>query len=380
MAERMLSSKIFRIFHIFIFVVLVWVFVSPAPGQAAGKTEIDWYGFFKMDMAYDSAVSSHGNFAMWVKDHTADDGPAITSLTARQTRIGFNAAREEMKGKLEFDFYGGPSAENKNFLQLRKAYVDLPLGPVALRAGQDSDLISPLVPSTVNYTVCWGVGNIGYRRPQLRIYRQAGGLYWGAALARNISPDLNGDGIVDGDAGTPVVQGRVAYSLQPGDVKITVGGSGHYGIMDSPGAGEEDYDTWSANGEVKVVVNPRLMVLGEFYTGSNMATYFGSILNADTADGLASLGGWANLQYKASNLLALSLGAALDSVDEDDLADVGARSGNKVIFVNAQYSLGSGIKAGIEVSHWTTEFPNAPAGMEGEPTNLRLQFSVTGSL
>jgi hypothetical protein len=357
----------------------VSMLVSPAPGGAAADTSIDWYGYFKLDMAYDSARSSHGNFAMWTRDHAADEATAITSLTARQTRLGINVAREQMKGKLEFDFYGAPSAENKSFIQLRKAYVDLPLGAFTLRAGQDSDLMSPLVPSTINYTVCWGVGNIGYRRPQVRVYKQSGSVYLGVALARNISPDLNGDGIVDGDAGTPVVQGRVAYGMQSGDMKITVGGSGHYGIMDSPGAAEEDYNSWSANGDVKVVVNSQLTVLGEVYTGSNMATYFGSILNADTAAGLASLGGWANLQYRASDLVALSLGGALDSVDEDDLTDAGARSRNMVVYGNAQYDLGSGVKTGIEVSHWTTKFPNAPAGNEGEPTSLRLQFSVTGS-
>ncbi|MBT4501235.1 MAG: hypothetical protein HOC74_26125 [Gemmatimonadetes bacterium] len=372
----MLSTEKGRIVVAFLMACML---VLPASGRAAEGTAIDWYGFFKLDMAYDSARSSHGNFAMWTRNYPVDDATAITSITARQTRIGFDVAREEMKGKLEFDFYGGPSAENKNFLQLRKAYVDLPLGAVSLRAGQDSDLISPLVPATVNYTVCWGVGNIGYRRPQLRIYQQSGGLYWGLALARNISPDLNGDGIVDGNAGTPIAQGRVAYSLQSGDMKITVGGSGHYGIMDSPGAAEEDYNSWSANGEIKVVVNPKLTVLGEFYTGSNMATYFGSILNADSADGLASSGGWANVQYKASDLLALSLGGSLDSVDEDDLAGEGARSSNLVIFGNAQYHLGSGVKTGIELSHWTTEFPHAPAGMESKPTSLRLQFSVLGS-
>jgi hypothetical protein len=34
----------------------------------------------------------------------------------------------------------------------------------------------------------------------------------------------------------------------------------------------------------------------------------------------------------------------------------------------------------VEASYWTTRYPNADAGMEEKPSNLRLQFSVTGSL
>ncbi|MBU0595221.1 hypothetical protein KJ567_00865, partial [Candidatus Bipolaricaulota bacterium] len=106
----------------------------------AAETQLSWYGYYKLDIAYDSAVSSHGNFAMWVKDHAQDDATATTSITARQTRVGFKMKREDVSGNLEFDFYGSPSAENKPFIQMRKAYVDLPVGPVSLRAGQDSDL------------------------------------------------------------------------------------------------------------------------------------------------------------------------------------------------------------------------------------------------
>lgn len=358
------------------------ILAAPASLLAAGgDTEVTWYGFFKGDLAFDSAASSHGNFAMWVKAHAAGTAEATHNLTANQTRIGFNMKREDVVGKFEFDFYGG-GAQNKSYLQLRKAYVDLPLGPVMLRAGQDSDVISPLVPSTVNYTVCWGAGNIGYRRPQLRVYDQSGGLSWAAALARSITPDLDGNGIVDGEnSALPVVQARLAYALTAGTAELTLGGSGHYGVMDTPAlAGKDGYDTWSVNGEAVIDLSSRLKVLGEFYTGSNLATYFGSILNADTVDGLTSLGGWANIQYKATDDLALSLGGSYDSVDVDDLTGAGARSANQVVFANAQKAIGSGVKAGLEVSYWTTEYPNAPAGTEGEPANLRVQFAITGTI
>ena len=345
--------------------------------SAAGETQISWYGYYKLDAIYETAESSHGNFAMWVKEHAAGDAEDVNHVTARQTRAGFDMKREDVTGKLEFDFYGG-GAENKNLLQLRKAYVDLPLGGMRLRAGQDADVISPLVPATINYTVAWGQGNIGYRRPQLRLYHSGDGpLSWAAALARNITPDLDGNGIDDGSDGLPAVQGRVGFKA--GD-DLALGLSGHWGRADVPAAGDDSYDSWSLNGDAVLQISSGVKLLGEVYAGSNLATYFGSILNTDRVDGLASLGGWVNLQLPAGGQ-QLSLGAALDTVDEDDLAGIaGARSSNVILFGNLQRVLASGVKGGLEVSWMTTKFPNAGAGRESEPTALRVQLAITGSI
>ena len=171
----------------------------------------------------------------------------------------------------------------------------------------------------------------------------------------------------------------MAYRLRPGKARLTLGASGHYGRMQLRDGPEGDYNTWSANVEANLVVNSRVKLLGEAYVGSNLATYFGSILNQDTVDGLASQGGWANLQYRASDLLSLSLGGSVDRVDEADVLGAdGARSGNQVLFGNAQYELGPGVKAGIELSYWVTEYPNALAGLAREPSDLRLQLAIQG--
>ena len=67
------------------------------------------------------------------------------------------------------DFYGdGTVHENKAEPLLRHAYVELTKGNYDIIAGQTNDLISPLAPNTLNYTVGWDAGNIGYRRPQVR--------------------------------------------------------------------------------------------------------------------------------------------------------------------------------------------------------------------
>lgn len=60
------------------------------------------------------------------------------------------------------------------------------------------------------------------------------------------------------------------------------------------------------------------------------------------------------------------------------LASLSARSGNRVVFGNAQYELGPGVKAGVELSCWVTEYPNALAGFERKPSDLRLQMAIQG--
>ena len=73
-------------------------------------------------------------------------------------------------GKLDL-FYGAGGAENKAEIMMRHAFfkLDWPQERFSIIAGQTSDVISPLLPDTINYSVAWWSGNIGYRRPQIRI-------------------------------------------------------------------------------------------------------------------------------------------------------------------------------------------------------------------
>ena len=61
--------------------------------------------------------------------------------------------------------------ENQATIQIRHAYAEVYNDNFRLLAGQTSDLISPLVTHTVNYSVGWAGGNIGFRRMQVRYER-----------------------------------------------------------------------------------------------------------------------------------------------------------------------------------------------------------------
>lgn len=96
--------------------------------------------------------------------------------------------------------------------------------------------------------------------------------------------------------------------------------------------------------------------------------------------GSSGLRGLAALALVCHALLAPAPLLAADSVDEEDLTPEGARSANRAIFGNLQYEIGPAVTAGVELSHWTSRYPNAAPGTEKEPGDLRLQVSIQGSL
>ena len=154
------------------------------------KLTIKPYGYFKLDMAYDQARTNNGNYVFWVE--SSEDKDSEINLTARQTRLGVNFIYDELNnrtvsGRFEIDFYGG-GAENKNMIMMRHGYLKVDFGKYYILAGQTSDVLSPLVPNTVNYTVLWNCGNIGYRRPQIQLGNSVkNGVEIIGALSRNIA-------------------------------------------------------------------------------------------------------------------------------------------------------------------------------------------------
>ena len=141
-------------------------------------------------------------------------------------------------GLIEVDFYGGGD-ENKNLPMMRHAYMNLdwPEEQFSVLAGQTFDVISPLWMPTLNYTVGWWQGNIGYRRPQLRLTK-------GFELAKDVEFKLEAAATRDigransftasysdtgQDSSIPGLQGRASLTFPGFNSKpTTIGVSGHW--------------------------------------------------------------------------------------------------------------------------------------------------------
>jgi hypothetical protein len=361
--------------------------------------DVELYGFFKFDAAFDTGRTNAGNYAKWVENDSSNSNDDQLNMTANQTRFGLNFKGPQddnlkTSGKVEIDFYGG-EAENKSHIMMRHAYMkfDWPNEKTSLLAGQTWDVMSPLNPGTLNYSVMWWSGNIGYRRPQIRLTKafdlsNGSELKFEGALARAIG--LSGGSTTDftpgdagEDAGIPILQGRVSSTVDLFENKpATVGLSGHWGREEydtNAGGGNDKFDTWSLNLDLTQPINDRLTIKGELFTGENLSAYLGGIgqgvRNTGTAatpnytNEIASKGGWVAASIGPCDKWNFNIGAGIDDPDDGDMGS-GSRTLNRSIFGNAIYSLNKNAKIGFELSHWHTEYKSS-----GNADSIRAQTS-----
>lgn len=370
-------------------VVALAVALAPTGVGAQERPELAWYGYLKLDASWDEALVNTGNFARWVISPDVFAPHQHFNMTARQTRLGFrvgtHAGTATLTGRWEADFYGG-GAENKNALQVRHAYVSAvwPSG-WELLAGQTSDVISPLNPSTLNYTVAWWAGNIGYRRPQLRATRRVaisaeGTLRFEGAISRTIGDDFvtvePGDS--GADSAVPTLQGLVGLELPMGGGPLGVGFYGHVGdenLHRELGGEDVDLRTQSVGAYLALPLGSALALSGEVWSGSNMDDFLGGVaqgvrVRGTGANAIDTHGGWAELSWTATGHLALHAGASRDDPEAEDL-DEGARDLNEALWGTIAHDVGGGLRYGLEVSRWRTRY----VGML-EGTSWRVQSSV----
>jgi len=364
----------------------------PAPKQqtlpegqsfVVSSLPITIYGYIKADLAYDtSAKTNNGEYARWVDPGSDGDGQFI--VTARQTRLGMKIAGPTVSGAktsgcIEIDFYGG-GASNSAANRLRHAYADLGWkeADFSLLAGQTSDVVSPLVMPTVNYTVAWWTGDIGFRRNQVRATK---GFAFGddtklllqAAATRSAGGE---------DRGAPGWQGRAALSF-PGiqSRKTTVGVSG----LTAPELnGAAHVDAAAVAADLTVPVLEGLTFTGEWFSGENLDSYVGGISQGLNHAGkeLGSWGFWTAASWKFATDWKANVGYAMEEMDDADLDGTGLPDGNGVIddfrkrnstlFGNISYSLNEATTIGFEVAQLNTEYQIQP-----DADSTRFQLAIT---
>ncbi len=344
-----------------------------------GFLETEWYGYVKLDVAYDDSRTAPGEYAKWAVPEPADDE---VTITLNQTRLGLKLkapGREtgpRAGGRVEVDFYGHVDDPDP---RIRHAYLDFswPEADFDIIIGQTSDVISPLNPSTLNYTVAWWAGNIGFRRPQIRATKRFAGdggeLKVEGALTHNIYDTQVGS--VNGEDSGLAVQARVAYSLdRPNHEPMTLGISGHRAEESFPVGDGERSDSWSANLDLSLPLRESVHLKSELFTGKSLAPYLGGAgqgvdlgtstsTSTSTRDfhGIHSRGGWLALNIAPRTEIKgrprFNVGLSIDDVEGEDLAD-GARELNRSIFGNVIYRLVDRLDVGLELSHWTTHYKN----------------------
>lgn len=367
---------------------------SPAPKPVWSNLDIQLYGRLKLDAAYDSSRIENGNYSKWVVSESTNDNDDQFNMTANETRLGMmitgpDDGEIKTSGRVEVDFYGGGS-ENKSNFMMRHVYfkLDWPHKRFNIIAGQTSDVISPLVPTTLNYSVCWWTGNIGYRRPQIRLTKEINvkedvDLKLEGAFARTIGRSDEIGGTESGeDSGAPTLQGRVSMRLPLlNKKKATVGLSGHWGKeeydLNSTGRNTE-FDSWSLNMDLAQPVSEKVAIKAEMFTGENLNAYLGGIGQGVIVDAnqpiyykeISSSGGWIAASLGPWKNKRFNVGFAVDDADSSDI-NAGDRTLNRSVFGNMICALDKRTDIGFELSHWRTEYKGS-----GDAESLRAQMSL----
>ena len=379
----------------------------PAPEKAAkpekpslkGKYNVDLYGYMKLDLAWDDSRTDTGNFARWaLSNAAANSADRQFSETINQTRFGLDfsgpqAGKAKVTGKYEVDLYGG-GAENSAMLRTRHAYFQVEWPEIALLMGQTWDLVGPENPNTLNYTVAWQTGNIGFRHPQLRLSKTVKSgdckLVLAAAASRKVGDASTFSSTPDtgADSGSPAFQGRVGYTFPTGkSTKGTIGIWGHQGND------EYDYDnkgnsrsirSSSLGADVNIAFTKTFQLKGEIWQGQNLDEYQGGInqgIVVTSASGtyinnavfggafidakaLKSKGGWFELTFGPFTKWRYNIGASQDNPDDDLLAN-SMRTLNRSRWINALYDLNDAVQIGAEYLNLVTEYKGQQRGDDG---------------
>jgi len=354
------------------------------PVQVSGSgMRASLYGKAQLDMAWEDhrASPAPGNLAYW-----AETGKSANSgewnITASNTKVGLNlfgpdsSMAYRMSGRIEIDFSGSAGAENTPVPRLRHGYgsVTLPNLGLTVLAGQTWDVFSPLAPPTVNTGALWFAGNVGYRRPQLRLTEAlpiagTGKVELSGAVARSIgtaSPFVSTSTDGGHDADIPVFEGRASGSL-PLWVKgqnATLGVSGHYGREDvllSDSVSSTSLKSWSTNIDLELPLTSFASLVGEGYQGENMDAYLGGIgqgfikvAGTSSLENVQGWGGWMALRLKF-DALGMNAGIGVDSVRASTL-NAGGRTRNVNAFANVSYLFASTLQVAWEVSRIETDY------------------------
>ncbi len=371
---------------------------APSAWGRKGPFTITPYGYINVSTSYESERTVRGDFALYSISPDLDGGGhSGFHIDPKSSRLGLKVDGPKLPWRcrcletsalVEIDFQASNYAgtRNRGSVMLRRAFVDFTHEDTRLLIGQEWDVISPLVPQSLNYVPGSNAGNVGYRRAQIRLeklhkWNSDFKTLWQIAVCDNVPTDFLTDSNVNiANSGWPMIQGRFATTFgrnswadnQP----YTVGISGHVGELTHDyrayGINSRRHESWSANLDVDVPITSRLRFTTEMYTGTNLSPLLAGIgqgvdlfspgSNAFDPRSAGAYGGWANLNFKMTKKFQMNAGYCVERMqDMIGGAPIGnnqytARDKNQVLFLNGIYNWNETFLTGLEVSQWRTDW------------------------
>ena len=381
---------------------------EPAPVVTPGGTKVQIYGRLELNSSYEDGLTS-GLWSANAAQNANKDAQGRTTLSIARTRLGLNLAgpskegEPDLAGKFEADFAGNSGYNNFNGsgsvtadysgapgFRVRQSYGSVKFKDIGLTLlfGMTDDLITPIDPPSINPSSLNGAGNLGNRRPQIRVSQALGPVE--IAVAATHDRLRANDNVA---SSSPGVQGRLGVKLpatwagEKANVAFGVGGL----FAKDEAANAIDTarikrgpSTNSINADLSLPVIDILTLTGEFFTGQNLTRYGdGSLgLNHTSSsnpakvkeDGISSIGWWAALAAKLPANLSAAAGVGAENVDGDVVVKDGAldaektdkipgsREANMFIFANLAYNFTSAAKLTFEYLNLATDYADKANG------------------
>jgi hypothetical protein len=381
-------------------VVLLGVLAGAA--QAGEKPEFDIYGFLRYDMMRHDSQMNNNLVPMWVRNEydgsVIKDDPALAHHP-RLTRVGMRFSGWQLSDRwkadvgIEIDFqnFAGGS-ESRQTPRMRLGYIRLHYGYWQFMGGQHWDIISPLFPNINLNGVNWNIGNLGDRRPQLRVtfapqLEDGGALYFTGALCQGGAvnmADVDKNAVPDGqDSDFGQIQGRFGVKEPITDnYELRCGVWGHFGqdevFINDTTLVKRDFDSWSAGADIWFSIHKRFRIQGEFWTGENLADVRGGIGQSTIPEegiGIRSSGGWGEFNFDASAKVTLIAGYSLDDPKDEDLIYNNMRTKNQLGYAGVRWKpWPKSFMLSLEYMHFRTDYTGFDETSVNNHTDVHFMY------
>ena len=289
----------------------------------------------------------------------------------------------QLQARFDMDFRSNAPYLNENaFLPLvRNLYLEATWSRLRLLIGQASDVLSPRASATLNfYPLSFLPGDIGDYRPQIRAeWRQAFSdmfeVTFQAAIAQAVQTFQVSDTVQATQTGVPDFQGHIGLAFGPertggGPRVFEFGVAGHVGrrqvVLQSTSTPlpveVQQYNTWSFVADGSLRLGETTLIEGEYFIGQLLGDYSGGIFQ--TVDPVKRVpirarGGWVQVTQHLGTRWTLHAGFGTDDPFDQDLSTAERRT-NTEVFGNALFRIIGGLRVGLELSWWATQWVDNP--------------------